>query len=210
MHFFSFTVTTMTEPSSTWSHWWCSENAANNICIFTYLAALTRSGFVTISIPHSLVDESSWQRGVGSRTHHDLRRTPHAASHFTIGTSGPWRPWYTHSFELNPFCSHSSLVQHVACFCRNSWDTHHSLSTWAWVWLFPEFDFFPEGNEKYEEKNDDKGKDPDANYLSWSDIRQRLSLRNEKKILKNLDTASPVQKVRRLAHTITAWWKHTV
>lgn len=58
---------------------------------FTYLTAFAGSGLVTVSAPHARVDEPSWQRGVGCRTHHDLRWSPRAASHLAVGARHRWR-----------------------------------------------------------------------------------------------------------------------
>lgn len=146
-----------------------------------HLTAFTGSCPVTISAPCSLAARGSWEGGVGSWTHHDLWRPPCAAPHLPVGASCRRWTWHTHSFEFNALWPHAGLVQHVARFRGNRWYAHHSSSPRARVWVFAEFDFLPEGNEEYEEENDDKGKDSDANYLSRSDVRQRLSLGDMKR-----------------------------
>lgn len=50
---------------------------------FAYLTALTGRGLAGGDA------ETSWKRGVGSWTHHDLGRAPGAASHLTIGARCP-------------------------------------------------------------------------------------------------------------------------
>lgn len=143
---------------------------------FAHLNAFTAGSPVTVWSGHSVVAGHSREGGMGIWTHHDLGRAPSTAPHLSIRACGPRWVWHAHSFKLNPLHPDSSFTQHVSGFCRNSWYAGYSMGLWAWVGLFPEFDFLPEGDEKDEKQNDDKGKDSNANYLSWSDVRQWLSL----------------------------------
>lgn len=146
-----------------------------------YLTAFTGNGLVIVSAPHAQAGHTSWERRVGCRAHHDLRRARAAASHLAERACAPRWTGHTDGCELDPFGACAGLVQHVGGLRGNSWHVHGGVRTQAWVRVFPEFDFLPKDHDEYKEENEDEGENSDADDLSWSDVRQRFCLRGMKR-----------------------------